>query len=491
MITRPPASRPAGSLSIQNKIFSTRPHRATTCSEALPLSKQAAAFYRRQLRTHPAAIDYLKRRGVTGEIARDFGLGYAPAGWDALLGELGTRFPQATLQAAGLLSRNDSGKVYDKFRDRIMFPIRDTRGRTIAFGGRVLEQGEPKYLNSPETAIFHKSNTLYGLYELRRQRERFASVIVVEGYMDVIALAQYDIRNAVATLGTATTAEHLRALFRLVDKIVFCFDGDRAGREAAWRALNQSLAVLRDGLEVAFLFLPEGEDPDTFLRTQGREAFQQRLERAQPLSEYLLATLKARYPAPTLEQRTKIALEAGKLLKDMAPGLLRSELERSVAALSGIAAPDRGAQQGFPRPPKPRHIRVTPERMALAAVLHEPTLATEVPAIEPEHYAGLPEVALLMLVVDLARELDRPTTAAVVEHLRGTEHAALVDHFAVWEPPGIEVGGWQRHLRDALGQVQRRVMERRLDELLERSREGPLTAAQTQELDRLLKERRL
>ncbi|PXC02965.1 DNA primase, partial [Pseudomonas aeruginosa] len=231
----------------------------------------AAEFYKQALKSHPArkaAVNYLKGRGLTGEIARDFGLGFAPPGWDNLLKHLGGDNLQlkAMLDAGLLVENSDTGKRYDRFRDRVMFPIRDSRGRIIAFGGRVLGDDKPKYLNSPETPVFHKGQELYGLYEARQKNRDLDEIMVVEGYMDVIALAQQGIRNAVATLGTATSEEHIKRLFRLVPSILFCFDGDQAGRKAAWRALESVLPNLQDGKRVRFLFLPEGEDPDSLVR---------------------------------------------------------------------------------------------------------------------------------------------------------------------------------------------------------------------------------
>ena len=238
----------------------------------LDLLRKAADLYLAQLRATPAAIDYLKQRGLTGQIAADYQIGFAPAGWDFLLRKLGTSDEQReNLLKAGLVLRNEENRTYDRFRDRVMFPIRDARGRIIGFGGRVMDKGEPKYLNSPETPVFHKGRELYGLYEARQDTRNPEQMLVVEGYMDVVALACHGIRNAVATLGTATTAEHLQRLFRVTSEVVFCFDGDRAGREAAWRALQITLPELREGRRVKFLFLPDGEDPDSLVREGGRE----------------------------------------------------------------------------------------------------------------------------------------------------------------------------------------------------------------------------
>ncbi|MEW8281341.1 MAG: DNA primase, partial [Candidatus Thiodiazotropha taylori] len=233
------------------------------------LMEKTARFYQHQLKHHaesPAAVDYLKSRGMSGQIAASYGIGFAPPGWDNLTGTLGSdKASLERLNKCGLLSESN-GKQYDRFRNRIIFPIRDPRGRTIGFGGRVLGDDKPKYLNSPETPLFHKGRELYGLYEARQANREISNLLVVEGYMDVVALAQHNIQNAVATLGTATTHEHLELIFRNCPEVIFCFDGDRAGRDAAWKALNTSLPLMRDGREVRFLFLPQGEDPDTQVR---------------------------------------------------------------------------------------------------------------------------------------------------------------------------------------------------------------------------------
>ncbi|MFO7640890.1 MAG: DNA primase, partial [Candidatus Competibacteraceae bacterium] len=259
---------------------------------------QADRFFRRQLREHPArqrAVDYLRQRGLTGRIAKVFGIGYAPPGWENLSRALRTAGAAVEdLSTAGLVARDEQGRPRDRFRDRIIFPIRDRRGRAIAFGGRALDgDTTPKYLNSPETPLFHKSSELYGLYEARAHSRALQRLVVVEGYMDVVALAQHEVTYAVATLGTATTAEHIERLFRVVDDLVFCFDGDRAGRVAGWRALETALPFLRDGRRIGFLFLPEGDDPDTLVRREGQAAFEQRLTQATPLADYLFAELRA------------------------------------------------------------------------------------------------------------------------------------------------------------------------------------------------------
>lgn len=324
---------------------SGRPHkpRQPTDSPLYPLLTAAADFYRQALKSHPqrkAAVDYLKGRGLTGEIARDFGLGFAPPGWDNLYKHLSSdTLQQKAMIDAGLLVENaETGKRYDRFRDRVMFPIRDSRGRIIAFGGRVLGDDKPKYLNSPETPVFHKGQELYGLFEARKNNRNLDEIIVVEGYMDVIALAQQGLRNAVATLGTATSEEHMKRLFRVVPSVLFCFDGDQAGRNAAWRALEATLSSLQDGRRARFLFLPEGEDPDTLVRSEGTDAFRARInQHAQPLADYFFQQLTEEADPRSLEGKAHMATLAAPLI-DKVPGAnLKSLMRMRLLEITGLS----------------------------------------------------------------------------------------------------------------------------------------------------------
>ncbi|SHN03278.1 DNA primase [Pseudomonas asturiensis] len=316
--------------------------RQPTDSPLYPLLTAAAEFYRQALKNHPtrkSAVDYLKGRGLSGEIARDFGLGFAPPGWDNLYKHLSSdSLQQKVMIDAGLLIENaETGKRYDRFRDRVMFPIRDSRGRVIAFGGRVLGDDKPKYLNSPETPVFHKGQELYGLFEARKYNRNLDEIIVVEGYMDVIALAQQGLRNAVATLGTATSEEHLKRLFRVVPNVLFCFDGDQAGRNAAWRALEATLSNLQDGRRARFLFLPEGEDPDTLVRSEGTDAFKARInQHAQPLADYFFEQLTKEADPRSLEGKAHMATLAAPLI-DKVPGAnLKTLMRQRLTEITGL-----------------------------------------------------------------------------------------------------------------------------------------------------------
>ena len=309
--------------------------------EGVNLLELAASFYRERLKMQEgqSAQRYLSGRGLSDEVIKTYGIGYAPAGWEALkqhLSERGIGEP-VQVEYGLLIHREDTGRTYDRFRDRVMFPIRDLRGRTIAFGGRVMGDDQPKYLNSPETPVFHKGRELYGLYEARQASSKLEQLVMVEGYMDVVALAQFGIHNAVATLGTATTEDHLTRLFRLVSRVVFCFDGDRAGRQAASRALETALPQMIDGREARFLFLPEGDDPDTLVRREGAQAFQDRVTCAMPLSEFLFEQAAQGRDLNTVEGRERFASQVLEALNKVPDGMLKSLLFESLAQRSGLA----------------------------------------------------------------------------------------------------------------------------------------------------------
>jgi DNA primase len=315
----------------------------------------AARFYEEQLRQHPQrdrATQYLRQRGLTGQVAKEWRLGYAPAGWDNLLRALGDSPEQvALLKQAGLVIFNEQrNSHYDAMRERVIFPIRDFRGRIMAFGGRVLDDSKPKYLNSPETPVFHKGEELYGLYETRQARQDLKRVVVVEGYMDVIAMHQAGLPFAVATLGTATSTVHVERLFRSVPDVIFCFDGDEAGRRAAWKALESALPALKDGVSAAFLFLPDGHDPDSLVREEGLDVFRQRLDQAEPLADFLFRHLSEGLRLESLEGRSRLANLATPLLEKVPTGLFRQLLWQRLSTLTGIHNPDSGKVPPAPAP---------------------------------------------------------------------------------------------------------------------------------------------
>jgi len=399
---------------------------------------QAALLYRQQLRTHPEsgrAVDYLKGRGLTGEIAARYGLGYAPSGWDFLLSRLGRDSAgRERLLQAGLIT-DQEGKAYDRMRERIVFPIRDRRGRVIGFGGRVLGDGKPKYLNSPETPVFHKGRELYGLYEALKAVRKPQRLLVVEGYMDVIALAQFGIGYAVATLGTATTSEHLKLLLRSAPELVFCFDGDRAGRDAAWKALQSALPLATGNQSLRFLFLPEGEDPDTLVRAEGQEAFEQRLQRAQPLSELLFERIGEQVEDRiSADGRARLVNLAKPLIAQVPAGIFRDMLEHRLAALAGIgpeairsASRARRADPEVRRPTRPSRVG-----QAIALLLDHPDLAPRILDLADDwRRLDNPGAAILGEILDCVAAYPGINKATLIERWRDHEHFAYLQRLSV------------------------------------------------------------
>lgn len=391
------------------------------------IMQQAAAFYRAELKKSERAISYLKGRGLSGEIAARFQMGYAPPGWQALREVFGN-YETESLLSVGLTIRNDEGRIYDRFRDRVMFPIHDQRGQVIGFGGRVMggatEEG-PKYLNSPETPLFQKGQELYGLFLARQAIRAAGKVVVVEGYMDVVALAQHGIEYAVATLGTATTPVHISKLTRQTDDIVFCFDGDAAGRKAAWRAAMNALPAVTDGLKLSFLFLPPEHDPDTYVREFGREGFEAALVGALTLSAYVLQELSDRHDLGSQEGRVRFLNETKPILQQVqAPGL-NLLLRKRVAELAGVAQSEVESLLKLEPPGRPSQaLAKTPRRAPtlsrtlLQLLMLRPALATQ---IEIEALpAGLPERDVLMSVIEVAQTDPRVTSAGLLQRLRGT-----------------------------------------------------------------------
>ena len=473
-------------------------------SNLLGLMREATRFYRQQLREHPQsnrAVEYLKRRGITGEIAHEFGLGFAPDGWDNLLRAPGNEAAtREALARAGLAVKKEGGGYYDRFRDRIMFPIEDHRGRIVAFGGRVTDKGEPKYLNSPETPLFHKGRELYGLYHARDAIKRENRVLVVEGYMDVVALAQYGINNAVATLGTATTREHLDRLFRHAPEVIFCFDGDRSGREAAWRALDNALAVLREGRQVSFLFLPEGEDPDTLVRKEGRAALLARIKAAIPLPDYLFSSLSQQVDLNRLDGRARLVELARPLLSKMPTGVLRQMMLDRLAELSRIdperlmvsfGNPENTSASNSVNRPLSGKRREPPSvvRLAIAMLLQQPSLADQVPDDPGLAELDLPGMNLFLAVLQVLESTPRINTALIVESFRDSEHQHNIAKLAVWQHPVLdqnvetEFTGLMQRLREISA-------TQRIERLLQRQRSGEANQAEKAELARLLTQKK-
>jgi len=404
-----------------------------------------AKFYCEELKNHPAAVEYLQGRGLSGEVILDFGIGYAPSGWDAVIKKLATDAKKLEqLKQAGMLSEGKSGS-YDKFRDRIMFPIHDRRGRVIAFGGRALSDDGPKYLNSPETVLYHKTRELYGLYLARRRSGRLDDIIVVEGYMDVVALAQFGFKNVVATSGTATTASQVEILFRAADTVVFCFDGDIAGRKAAWRALQATLPKLREGLQAKFLFLPDGEDPDSMVRKHGREVFAELIEKARPLSEFFFAHFTSEINLGSSDGRARLVEQMQPLIESMPEGTFRDmlvdQLEKlafhRLHTLKKIPAVATVATKLHGKPEQKRNIM----RTAMAYLVQNPSLVELLEGVD--ELAGLGNddiqgVEIFIELVDFCAQSPNITTAQLIELWH--EHPALphLQKLAIWHLPGEE-----------------------------------------------------
>ena len=400
--------------------------------------ERAAAFYRRQLREHPSArraVDYLKGRGLSGEIAARYGIGYAPPGGDAVLAALGpSAGERAHLVACGLLSEQD-GRRYDRFRDRVVFPIVDRRGRVIGFGGRVLGDGQPKYLNSPETPVFHKGRELYGLYQAQKARRTLERLVVVEGYMDVIALAQFGIDYAVATLGTATTPEHIQLLLRSAPELVFCFDGDRAGRDAAWKAMETALPFVTGAQTLRFLLLPEGEDPDTLVRSAGADAFARLIADATPLSEFLFQQLQDRVgDLVSIDGRTRLASLAEPLIQRMPVGMYREMVETRLARVAGLERPVGQGARTRPRPARPvgRPTRPTRVAQAIALLLDRPALAQSAIARDDDwRRLDNPGIAILAELLDTIAAYPQINQATLLDRWREHPHYPYLKRLCV------------------------------------------------------------
>ncbi|MAO62543.1 MAG: DNA primase [Halomonas sp.] len=498
--------------------------------EGVNLLEVAASFYRERLKMQEgqSAQRYLQGRGLSPEVIDTYGIGYAPGGWEALKQHLSAKGIGEPVQVEyGLLiHREDTGRTYDRFRDRVMFPIRDLRGRTLGFGGRVMGDEQPKYLNSPETPVFHKGRELYGLYEARQASSKLEQLVMVEGYMDVVALAQFGIHNAVATLGTATTEDHLSRLFRLVSRVVFCFDGDRAGRQAASRALETALPQMIDGREARFLFLPDGDDPDSLVRREGSEAFQNRVTCAMPLSEFLFEQAAQGRDLNTVEGRERFASQVLEALNKVPDGMLKSLLLESLAKRSGLAQSQlqtllekrTAAAQASPQwapvdetAPEPMLAEQASSRPAargrrqgttlqtlstvgriVQLLLHEPRLVTAL----PETLDWLPdsseEAPLCRELIALLRAGRYRSPQVVLAHFQGSHEGQVLAELAQRElliPKSTreaELSGLVEHL---IEKQRKRSPQEEYDALLALERSGQkLDKAQRQRLASLMME---
>lgn len=450
----------------------------------------ATRFFQKSLEGSDKARAYLDQRGVDEENRARFAIGYAPDGYSALKDALGKdERRMKLLDRAGLFSKNDRGHVYDKFRDRVMFPIFDRRGRVIAYGGRVMEKDDgPKYLNSPETALFHKGRELYGLWQVRQANQKIERLVVVEGYMDVVSLFQFGVTQAVATLGTATTPEHAELLFRNAPDVFFCFDGDAAGRRAGWRALESVLPRMKDGRQAFFLFLPDGEDPDTIVRKEGKEGFDERLKQATPLSQFFFDELTREVNMATLDGKARLAERARPMLAQIPDGAFGDLMKQQLSTLTGLGGTATAAPVS--RPP-PRAVAPTQRRSlvraAIAILLQQPSLAM---TLEGHHFSGLrlPGVELLIELLTLVEQRPDISTGALLEHFEGREEQDSLHKLAAQTLPGDEAM-WNQELHDAVAQLEKQLLLQRLEELQAKQRQQGLDDTDKYELRELLKAR--
>jgi len=470
--------------------------------ELFELMQKVEKHYQGELRRHQPAADYLQARAIDGATAKRFGIGYAPAGWSHLLDKFGTSNEAIErLLAVGLIIRKDNGKHYDRFRERIMFPIRDSRGRCIGFGGRVMGQEEPKYLNSPETVLFHKGRELYGLYEARQAIRHIERLVVVEGYMDVVALARHGIDFAAATLGTATSDEHLNRLFRLSDEVHFCFDGDRAGRAAAWRALETALPQIREGRQIRFVFLPDGQDPDSYVQTDGADGFEKAMDQALALSDYLVEELANQVDMKSVDGRARLAELAKPLISKIPPGVYKELLIERLAESVGLAAPKLAAilakDQSTPTPrasrdglselrhqSKPSAGKPSIVRRAISLLLNNPDAADK---LDVEQLAGVsrPGTELLRDLIETVQAEPTMTTARLLERWRSHEEGRHLGKLAAVELPVSDDFDASAELEQCIAQLALAGKRDRVDFLIEKERLNSLSDAERSELRQL------
>ncbi|WP_312053138.1 DNA primase [Pantoea brenneri] len=453
------------------------------------LMENLNGFYQQGLQQSSAqpARDYLDRRGLSADIINHFAIGYAPAGWDNVLKRFGKQSEdRESLMEAGMLVSNDKGRTYDRFRDRVMFPIRDKRGRVIGFGGRVLGNDTPKYLNSPETPIFHKGRQLYGLYEALKNHPEPARLLVVEGYMDVVALAQYGIDYAVASLGTSTTAEHIQLLFRSTDNVICCYDGDRAGREAAWRALETALPYMNDGRQLRFMFLPDGEDPDTLVRKEGKAAFEARMEQAMPLSSFLFDSLLPQVDLSSRDGKARLSTLALPLISQIPGETLRIYMRQELGNKLGILD-DNQLEKLMPKLAASGTVPVAPPlkrttmRVLVALLIQNPQLASMVPSLDGLSESKMPGLPLFIELVGRCNENPGLTTGQLLELYRGTNFSQTLETLAIWNHMIVDEEA-EAVFQDSLASIYDSALEERLEFLIARERTQGLSADERREL---------
>ena len=463
-----------------------RPVQREDASDLYTLLDAAARFYHQQLANNSAARDYVASRGLSAEMVECFTIGFAPEQWDGLKSALGSNAQRlALLDKAGMLASGDRGNKYDRFRNRIMFPILDRRGRTIAFGGRVLGKDDgPKYLNSPETPLFHKGRELFGLWQVRDAHQKIPRLLVVEGYMDVVALHQFGLTQAVATLGTATTSDHAEILFRNAADVFFCFDGDRAGKQAAWRAVESVLPRMRDGRQAWFLFIPDGEDPDTLIRKEGIDGFEQRLRQATPLSEFFFAETGKDVNLASIDGKARLAERARPLIAQIPDGAFRdlmyAELERLSGARTVIPASTSTPAQAGTRPAQRSLVR-----SAITLLVQNPALASELQPPWTFSELRLAGVPLLVELIGLCRDRPSLSTGSLLEHFAGREESAALNKLAQADLL-VDAESGRSEFLGAIEQLDVQTSQQRLDDLIARQLAGTLSDAERDELRQLM-----
>lgn len=475
--------------------------------ELFDLTQSVERHFQNELKNNAAAVAYLKNRGIDGETAKRYGIGFAPEGWSRVLDKFGTSPERIDrLLAVGLIIRKDTGKHYDRFRDRIMFPIRDSRGRCLGFGGRVTGNDEPKYLNSPETVLFHKGRELYGLYEARQALRNIERLVVVEGYMDVVGLARNGIDFSVATLGTATTNDHLQRIFRLTDYVIFCFDGDRAGRDAAWRALQIALPLIEEGRQVRFVFLPDKQDPDSFVQEFGASEFEKALDGGVPLSDYLVNELSGGVDMTSVDGRARLAELARPLIDLVQAGVYRELLLETLAEAVGLSAfklesllsrgdgtkarKARSAREGRSRKVTNPSASGKPSvlRRAITLLLHHPQAAKD---LDVERIVDLqrPGADLLRDLIENVQAEPMITTAGILERWRHDANGAHLGKLATIEVPSGEDFDAAAELAECVQQLVKLTEHDRIDFLIEKERLSDLSEDEKSELRGLGKPR--
>lgn len=458
------------------------------------LMSQISRFFQQQLKVatdKDIAIDYLKGRGLSGEVVKRFGIGYISDAWDGMMNTF-SRNGQANQQLIdlGMAISGDKKRPYDRFRGRIMFPISDKRGRVIGFGGRVLGDEKPKYLNSPETRVYHKGQELYGLHEAKQANKKLTRLIVVEGYMDVVALAQHGVDYAVASLGTATTFEQLQTLFRTVPDVICCYDGDRAGRDAAWRAMENALPLIRDGFSLKFVFIPDGEDPDSLIREQGQQAFETLLEHAMPLSKFIFDKFLEDNPASSTEEKVALIDKLQPYIQKMPDSILRNAMIDEMASRFSVtsekrmielrklnASPEKKMSQ--------KRTKVTPVRLALALLLEHPHIASslgELSVLQPLTAPGIP---LLMQVLSVCQKNPDIKSPQLLEYFRGTEQGSQLAKLMCWQHH-VEADAATDVFLDSIEKLLNNFVEQRAEVLLQKARTGQMTTEEKQELQAIL-----